>query len=199
MSICAEIDRHLIETKRSSREIFSGNFLRALEDDVELPDGSVSHREYIVHPGAAMIIPLLEDNDGRAQVVMERQFRYPIGTVMVEFPAGKKDSGETSLCCAKRELLEETGYTARQWARAGVVHPAIAYSTESIDVWFARQLVRGEQHLDRGEFLDVIAVTPGDLQQWCADGRVSDAKTLAGALWLQNVLSGAWVLDWKLE
>jgi ADP-ribose pyrophosphatase len=192
-------DRHLIETKRSSQEIFNGNFLRAFEDSVELPDGSISFREYIVHPGASMIIPLLEDEVGNVQVIMERQFRYPIGAVMVEFPAGKLDLRETSLDCAKRELREETGYTARQWARAGAVHPAIAYSTESIDVWFARQLTPGLPHLDRGEFVDVIAVRPQELQQWCIDGRVSDAKTLAGALWLQNVLSGSWVLDWQLE
>jgi ADP-ribose pyrophosphatase len=94
-------------------------------------------------------------------------------------------------------LLEETGYSARQWARAGVMHPVISYSTEHIDIWFARGLTLGERHLDDGEFLDVFTATPDELLQWCCDGRVTDAKTLAAALWLQNFLAGAWALDWQ--
>lgn len=190
-------DQHLIETKRSSQEVFKGRFLHAFQDTVELPDGSATVREYVVHPGAVMVIPLLYDDAGHLRVVLERQFRYPVGRVMVEFPAGKLDAGESTFSCAQRELQEETGYAARQWARAGVMHPVIAYSTEFIDIWFARQLVRGPQHLDSGEFLDVITATPSELLQWCADGRVTDAKTLTGTLWLQNVLNGAWSLDWQ--
>jgi ADP-ribose pyrophosphatase len=116
---------------------------------------------------------------------------------MVEFPAGKLDAGESSAACAQRELLEETGYTASEWARAGVLHPAIAYSSEFIDVWFARGLVAGPQQLDAGEFLDVFTATPAELLLWCMQGQVTDAKTLAGALWLQNVLSGSWALNWQ--
>jgi ADP-ribose pyrophosphatase len=130
-------------------------------------------------------------------VVLERQYRYPVKQVMVEFPAGKLDPGEDILRCAQRELLEETGYRAREWARAGVLHPVISYSTEFIDIWFARDLSLGERSLDAGEFLDVFTATPAELLQWCRDGRVTDAKTLSGALWLQNVLSGAWALDWQ--
>lgn len=158
-------DRHLIETKRSSQELFKGLFLHAFRDDVELPDGSASTREYIVHPGAVMIVPILDDGNGHVQLIMERQFRYPVGAVMVEFPAGKLDPGEMPFHCAKRELREETGYTARYWARAGVVHPAIAYSTEVIEIWFARHLTHGTRSLDHGEFLDVVTVTPYELQQ----------------------------------
>jgi ADP-ribose pyrophosphatase len=144
-----------------------------------------------------MVIPLLLDADGSVRVVLERQFRYPVDRVMVEFPAGKLDANETLLACAQRELMEETGYRATQWARAGVLHPVISYSTETIDIWFARGLTLGERKLDAGEFLDVITARPDELLQWCRDGRVTDAKTLTGVLWLQNFLSGAWLLDWQ--
>jgi ADP-ribose pyrophosphatase len=190
-------DSHLVEVKLSGQEILKGRFLHAFRDSVALPDGSTAFREYVVHPGAVMVVPLLQGDDGQLRVVLERQFRYPIGAVMVEFPAGKLDPGESVKACAQRELLEETGYSAVEWARAGQMHPVIAYSTEFIDIWFARGLTAGERHLDTGEFLDVFTATPGELLQWCMEGKVTDAKTLAGALWLQNVLNGAWVLDWQ--
>ncbi len=187
---------HLVETKKSSQEIVKGSFLHAFRDEVILPDGKVATREYVVHPGAVMVIPMLQDDSGAWRVVLERQFRYPIGQVMIEFPAGKLDAGESVAACAQRELLEETGYTATEWARAGQMHPVIAYSTEFIDVWFARGLAAGNQHLDAGEFLEVFTASPEELLQWCMQGKVTDAKTLAGALWLQNVLAGNWSLDW---
>lgn len=190
-------DRHLIEEKLSSEELFKGRLLHAFRDTVRLPDGATACREYIVHPGAVMIVPLIEEASGGMRVVLERQFRYPVGRVMIEFPAGKLDPGEDTQVCAQRELLEETGYTAIQWARAGVLHPVISYSTESIDIWFARGMTPGTRQLDHGEFLEVFSATPAELLQWCRDGRVTDAKTLTAALWLQNVLSGAWQLDWK--
>jgi ADP-ribose pyrophosphatase len=185
-------DAHLRETRVASEELLRGHFLHAFRDTVRLPDGSAATREYVIHPGAVMVIAELPDG----QWVLERQFRYPVQSVMVEFPAGKLDAGEASLDCAQRELLEETGYTAKQWARAGVLHPVISYSTEFIDIWFARDLTAGERQLDPGEFLEVFSATADDLLQWCRDGRVTDAKTLTGALWLQNVRSGAWPLNW---
>ncbi len=190
-------DNHLREIRQSRQEILKGSFLHAFRDTVTLPDGTTTHREFIVHPGAVMVIPLLIDEDGSVRVVLERQFRYPVGRVMVEFPAGKLEANEPLLHCAKRELMEETGYRATQWARAGVLHPVISYSTEYIDIWFARGLTLGERKLDSGEFLDVITAKPDELLQWCRDGRVTDAKTLTGVLWLQNFLSGAWSLDWQ--
>jgi ADP-ribose pyrophosphatase len=186
-------DRHLVETQVGSEELLRGHFLHVFRDTVRLPDGHHATREYVIHPGAVMIVAQLDDG----RVVLERQYRYPVKSVMLELPAGKLDPGEASLACAQRELLEETGYTARQWARAGVLHPVISYSTEFIDIWFARELTLGERKLDSGEFLDVFTATPAELLHWCSTGEVTDAKTLTGVLWLQNVLSGAWVLDWQ--
>jgi ADP-ribose pyrophosphatase len=190
-------DEHLVEKTLSSQELFKGHFLHAFRDAVRLPDGGEATREYVIHPGAVMIIPLLTQADGSLRVVIERQYRYPVKQVMIEFPAGKLDPGEEVWACAQRELLEETGYRATEWARAGVLHPVISYSTEFIEVWFARGLTAGERHLDAGEFLDVSTATPQELLQWSRDGQLTDAKTLTGLLWLQNVLSGAWALEWR--
>ena len=186
-------DAHLVETLTASEDVLQGHFLQVRRDTVRLPDKRHATREYVIHPGAVMIVALLDDG----RVVLERQYRYPVQAVMIEFPAGKLDAGEASLACARRELQEETGYTAREWARAGVLHPVISYSTEFIDIWFARGLSLGERKLDAGEFLDVFTATPAELSDWCASGQVTDAKTLAGMLWLQNVLSGRWSLAWQ--
>lgn len=190
-------DSHLIEKRLSSDELFKGRLLHAFRDTVRLPDGATTSREYVLHPGAVMIVPLIEQASTELLVVLERQFRYPVGQVMIEFPAGKLDAGESIQLCAQRELREETGYSAAWWARAGVMHPVISYSTEVIDIWFARDLTLGARQLDPGEFLDVFTATPAQLLQWCRDGSVTDAKTLTAALWLQNVLSGAWELSWQ--
>lgn len=187
-------DAHLIEVTLDSQELFKGKLLHAWRDTVKLPDGGTATREYVKHPGAVVIVPLLDDG----RVLLERQYRYPVQQVMIEFPAGKIDPGEDRLACARRELFEETGYTAREWAHAGQLHPVISYSTEFIDIWFARGLVDGgKRNLDHGEFLDVFSATPQELLEWCRDGQVTDAKTLSCALWLQNVLAGAWKLDWR--
>ena len=190
-------DEHLIEHRIAQQELFKGRFLHALRDTVCLPNGAEATREYVRHPGAVVVVPLLEGPDGQTRIVLERQYRYPVGQVMVELPAGKLDAGEDPLVCGRRELLEETGYQAREWARAGQMHLAIAYSTEVIHIYFARGLTLGERQLDDGEFLDVFTATPQELLAWCRDGRVTDAKTLSCMVWVQNVLSGAWPLNWQ--
>ncbi|HEY9316809.1 ADP-ribose pyrophosphatase [Achromobacter deleyi] len=186
-------DTHLVETLVTSEAPYEGSFLKIRRDTVSLPNGNTATREYVVHPGAVVVIPLLDDG----RVLLERQFRYPIGRVMTEFPAGKLDPGEDPLVCGKRELLEETGYTADQWAHAGALHLAIAYSTEIIHIFFARGLRPGPRQLDQDEFLDVISADPAELLAACSKGEVTDAKTLTCVLWMQNVLSGAWQLDWQ--
>lgn len=190
-------DDHLIEHLLQRQELFKGRFLNAFRDTVRLPDGSQATREYVAHPGAVVVVPLLQGPDGRLRIVLERQYRYPVGRVMIELPAGKLDAGEDPLHCGQRELLEETGYQAREWARAGQMHLAIAYSTEVIHIYFARGLSLGERRLDQGEFLDVFSATPEELMTWCREGAVTDAKTLSCMVWVHNVLSGAWPLQWQ--
>ena len=189
-------DEHLIEHRLSQQELLHGHFLHAFRDTVRLPNQGLATREYLRHPGAVTVIPLLDTPKG-LQLVLERQYRYPVGQVMIEFPAGKREAGEDPWLCAQRELAEETGYSARMWARAGVLHPVIAYSTEVIEIWFAKELSLGERQLDAEEFLDVFTASPAQLMDWCRDGQVTDGKTLTGALWLQNMLAGQWPVRWQ--
>jgi ADP-ribose pyrophosphatase len=183
---------HLRETVIETRQAWRGTFLDVRNDRVALPDGSETIREYIVHPGAVMIVPLLDDD----RVIVERQWRYPMGRAMLEFPAGKLEPGEPVLDCAVRELIEETGYRAAEWARAGILHNAIGYSDEGIEIWFARGLTLGERSLDAGEFLDVFEANVDALQDAAGRGEVTDAKTLIGLLWLAHWRAGRWPLQW---
>jgi len=184
-------DAHLREETLASEPVFDGRLLHVRRDRIRLPDGGQATREFIVHPGAVMVVPILDDG----RLVMERQWRYPLARVMLEFPAGKLESGEPTLQCAQRELLEETGYRAQEWALAGVLHNAVAYSSEHIEIWFARGLVAGQRRLDEGEFLDLHLCTVDDLDRRCAAGEVTDAKTLVGLQWLQNWQAGRWVIE----
>lgn len=186
-------DAHLRESPLDTEQVFAGRLLDVRRDHVRLPNGDTATREYIVHPGAVMIVPMLDDG----RLVVERQFRYPLARVMLEFPAGKLETGEPVLQCAIRELAEETGYRAAEWARAGVLHNAIAYSNEGIEVWFARGLTPGAQLLDDGEFLDVETATFDELLAAAQRGDLTDAKTLIGLMWLQNWRSGRWTLEWQ--
>lgn len=186
-------DAHLVETKVGGDLVYDGSFLKVRRDTVHLPNGHHATREYVVHPGAVVVVAQLDDG----RVLIERQHRYPVGRVMTEFPAGKLDPGEDPLVCGKRELFEETGYTAAQWAYAGALHLAIAYSTEIIHIFFARGLREGQRQLDEDEFLDVGAMSVPELLAASRDGRITDAKTLTCLLWLQNVANGDWRLDWQ--
>lgn len=187
----------LTEHGVSRERLFEGRFLKAWRDTVRLPDGQLASREYIEHPGAVVIVALQQNAAGHTEVVLERQFRYPVGQVMTELPAGKLEPGEDPLLCAQRELLEETGFSARQWARAGQMHLAIAYSTEVIHIFFARELTAGPRQLDEGEFLDVFTASPAQIMAWCQQGLITDAKTLSALVWLHNVLEGHWALNWQ--
>lgn len=186
-------DAHLRETQVQSQQVYLGHFLDVRRDTVRLPNGHHAQREYIVHPGAVMVVPLLDDG----RLVVERQFRYPLGRVLLEFPAGKLEASEAALRCGMRELQEETGYRAAEWARAGVLHNAIAYSNEGIEVWFARGLSLGNQQLDDGEFLDVSTASVAELNLSARRGELTDAKTLIGLNWFQLWQAGQWDVTWQ--
>jgi ADP-ribose pyrophosphatase len=186
-------DDHLREHQLQSEQVFKGNFLRVSRDKVRLPDGHETEREFIRHSGASVVVPVLDDG----RLVLVRQFRYPLQRVILEFPAGKIDPGEPPLHTAVRELTEETGYTGGEWAYAGPIHNAAAYSDEVIHLYFARGLREGEAALDQGEHLDVVCMTEDELDALAARGELSDAKTLIGLLWLAKWRQKLWSLEWQ--
>jgi ADP-ribose pyrophosphatase len=187
------VDEHLVERRIRSDSVYDGQFLKVRRDEVRLPTGKTALREYIVHPGAVMIVPLADDG----RLIVERQHRYPLDRVLVEFPAGKLDPNETTQHCAQRELREETGFQASEWAYAGRMHNACAYSTEFIEIWFARGLAAGAQELDEGEFVECFAIAEAELFELALRGELTDAKTMVGLLKLQQWRSGAWTPSWQ--
>ena len=189
----SQTETGLTERLLHPQTLLEGGFLTVRRDTVALPDGTSATREYVVHPGAVAVVPVLDDG----RLVMVRQFRYPLGQVLLEFPAGKIDPGEPVWNCARRELREETGYTAQQWARACHIHNAAAYSTEGIEIWFATGLQPGSQSLDTGEFLEVVEVTEQELDALAQSGQLTDVKTLIGLQWLRQWRRGEWSLPWQ--
>ncbi|RJG00797.1 NUDIX domain-containing protein [Noviherbaspirillum sedimenti] len=182
------MDQHLKETRLDGQLVYDGHFLKVQRDTVRLPDGKTAAREYFRHPGAVVILPLFEDGT----ILLERQFRYPLDRVFLEFPAGKIDPGEDHLACARRELQEETGYTASDWQAVCTIHNAIAYSDEFLDIYLARGLVPGERKLDEGEFLETFRAPLAEVLTWVREGKITDVKTMIGVFWLEKILSGQW-------
>ncbi|MBK7962084.1 MAG: NUDIX hydrolase [Bdellovibrionales bacterium] len=179
----------LIETTISSSIAYSGNFLKVTLDEVLLPNKSLGTREYILHPGASLTIPLL--SDGR--VVMIEQYRHAVKKVFLEFPAGKKDPGESFEKTARRELSEETGYDCARLEFLTTIHPVIGYSDEEIQIYLAEDLTKNERNLDHDEFVNIVELTLPELARRVRAGEVSDVKTQIAFFWLEKRVKGDWI------
>ena len=175
----------LTEKFKSSEKVFEGNLLHVYKDTVELPNGQDGYREYIKHNGAVAIVPVTDNG----KIIVEKQYRYPMGKVITEIPAGKLDSpDENHLEAAKRELREETGYSAKTWIEIGKFYPSVAYTTECIYLYLAKDLTLGERDLDEDEFLNVEEVELKSLVQDIMDGKIGDGKTIAAILKAEKLL-----------
>jgi ADP-ribose pyrophosphatase len=171
-------DAHLIETKVSTEPVFDGKLLHVRRDTVRLPDGELATREHVVHPGAVLIVPVLRDG----RLVVERQYRYPLDRVFLEFPAGKLDPGEAELETARRELREEAGYEAATWTPLGTIHTLVSYTNEKIDFFVAEELTHVGAKLDDGEFLEIATMSLDEMLALLDAGEITDAKTVAALL-----------------
>ena len=178
----------LTETEISSETVFKGRLMHVKLDRVRLPDGGESTREYIVHPGAVVVIPVFDNGD----LLLERQYRYPLHRDFIELPAGKIDAGEADLTCAKRELEEETGYTASEWREVTTIYPCIGYSDERLAFYLARGLEPGNHGRDPDEFLEILRVPFGEAMDWLRSGKICETKTVIGLFWLEKILDRGW-------
>jgi ADP-ribose pyrophosphatase len=173
-----DLTEHHIETE----QVVDGKFIRFHTDRVRLPDGSESHREYVLHPGAVIVAAFIDDDT----LVFEHQYRYAVGRHFIELPAGKIDAGEDPLECAKRELLEETGYVSDDWQHVLTMHPTIGYANEHIELYVAKHARHVGARLDEGEFLEVFTMTLQDAIDRIGRGEMTDTKSTNSLLWLNQ-------------
>jgi ADP-ribose pyrophosphatase len=178
----------LTETTLASETVFQGRLMHVKRDRVRLPNGGESTREYLIHPGAVVVIPVFDNGD----ILLERQHRYPLHRDFIEFPAGKIDPGEADLACAQRELEEETGFTASVWREVTTIYPCIGYSDERLAFYLARGLTEGAHGRDHDEFLEVFRLSFAEAMQWLRDGRICETKTVIGLFWLEKLLEQGW-------
>ena len=174
----AAVPPRFAETRIDGRPVYQGALLDVRRDRVQLPDGGEGVREYVVHPGAVLVVPVLDDG----RLIVERQFRYPLQRVFLEFPAGKIDPGEAPEDTARREMIEETGYAVERLVPLAVLHPVISYSTEAIRCYVGEGLRAVGAALDAGEYLEVEAMSVDALCEALDRGEISDAKTMTALL-----------------
>lgn len=175
----------LTEHTVSSETIASGGMLTVKRDQVRLPNGNTSQREYVLHPGAVVVVALLPNGN----IILEKQFRYPLHQVFIELPAGKIDAGEEILVTGQRELLEETGYSASDWVKLGHQHPCIGYSNEVIYMYLARDLTAGSHRRDDDEHLEVFEASLANCLAMIKNGEITDGKTIIALFFAEKYLS----------
>ena len=171
----------------SSQTLASGVMLTVKSDEVLLPNGNISQREYVEHPGAVLIVPILPNGN----LILEKQFRYPLHQVFIELPAGKIDLNEDVLVTGQRELLEETGYTAKNWIKLGAQHPCIGYSNEIIHMYLATELEEGTHQRDDDELLEVFEASLSECVAMIQRGEITDGKTIIALLMAEKFLHTA--------
>lgn len=181
-------DADLIEHTVDSVPVYDGALLKVRRDRVRMSDGHESVREWVAHPGAVVVIGVLDNG----KLLFERQFRYPLRRIFLELPAGKIDPQEHPLDTGRRELREETGYRAKTWRHLGTMHPCIGYSDERIEIFWAHGLSYIGHERDHGEFMEVIEMTLADALLAVRDGDITDAKTITALMWADKVFTGAW-------
>jgi ADP-ribose pyrophosphatase len=179
------IENELTEHCIHSKTLASGVMLTVKCDEVRLPNGHISQREYVTHPGAVLVVPILPNGN----VVLEKQFRYPLHQVFIELPAGKIDAGEDVLVTGQRELLEETGYTAKNWVKLGYQHPCIGYSNEVIYMYLAYGLVAGEHQRDEDESLIIFDESLDNCLRMIQNGEITDGKTIIALFMAEKYLA----------
>lgn len=179
-----ELDE-LKEQKLSSTEIYDGVLLHVYSDEVRLPNGETSIREWIKHPGASAVVPIFDDGD----VMLIKQFRYPLRKVFYEVPAGKIDSGENPEKTAARELKEETGITFNDLISLGDYHPTIGYSDEIIHLYLARNVKLTDNQADDDEFIIPEKIPFSEATEMAYSGKITDGKTIAALLRSQHFLN----------
>lgn len=168
----------LKETQLESTRLYDGKIVKLFLDRVELPNGKDAVREVVRHPGGVIILPL----DGEGNVHMVRQFRYPVGRVVLEIPAGKLEYGEEPFAAAQRELSEEIGAQAARWTSLGSLLPTPGFCDEVQHLYLARGLTFGQTHPDEDEFLEQVTLPFDQAYAMAADGRLQDSKTVAALL-----------------
>ena len=173
----------LKETKISSEQKFSGRLIDLYLDQVELPNGETTTREWIDHPGAVCLIPILPDG----KICLIRQFRYGPREEFIEIPAGKLDAGEAPLDCAYRELEEETGYRTNKLTFLTNIHPAIGFSNEKMWMYLAEELELSKKKLDEDEFLELLPTPLEKALEWVFSGKITDVKTIIGIMWMKEL------------